>query len=57
MALVGPLAAQGLASAKPEDMGLSSPRLAPIGDWLRGEVAAKKIPGAVVMVVRGGKLA
>ena len=57
LALVGPLAAQGLANAKPEDVGLSSPRLARIGDWLRGEVAAKKIPGAVVMVVRGGKLA
>ena len=38
-------------------MGLSPAGLAKIGDWMRAEVAAKKIPGAVVMVVRGGKLA
>ena len=57
MTLAGPLAAQSLTTAKPEEVGLSSQRLSRIGDWLRAEVAAKKIPGAVVMVVRGGKLA
>ena len=51
------LHAQGLPTAKPEDVGLSSARLARIGDWLRGEVAQKKIPGAVIVVVRGGKVA
>ena len=57
MTLAGPLAAQSLVTAKPEEVGLSSQRLSRIGDWLRAEVAAKKIPGAVVMVVRGGNLA
>ena len=45
------------ASAAPAELGLSPQRLARIGDWLRGEVAAKKIPGAVVMLLRRGKVA
>jgi CubicO group peptidase (beta-lactamase class C family) len=49
--------AQGIPSAAPADVGLSPQRLARIGDWLRGEVAAKKIPGAVVMLLRRGKVA
>lgn len=49
--------AQGIPSAAPADLGLSPQRLARIGDWLRGEVAAKKIPGAVVMLLRRGKVA
>ena len=49
--------AQGLPIAKPEQVGLSSEGLAKIGDWMRAEVAAKKIPGATLMIVRGGKLA
>lgn len=52
-----PLRAQGIPSAAPAELGLSPQRLARIGDWLRGEVAAKKIPGAVVMLLRRGKLA
>lgn len=43
--------------ARPEAVGLSSERLTRVSDWLRAEVAAKRIPGAVVMVLRGGKLA
>ena len=49
--------AQGLPSAKPEQVGLSSERLARVSEWLRGEVAQKKIPGAIVLVSRGGKVA
>ena len=49
--------APGLPITKPSDVGLSLQRLSAIGDWLRAEVAAKRIPGAVVMVARGGKLA
>jgi CubicO group peptidase (beta-lactamase class C family) len=49
--------AQALPATKPEELGLSPAGLAKIGDWMRAEVAAKKIPGAVVMVVRGGKVA
>jgi CubicO group peptidase (beta-lactamase class C family) len=51
------LHAQGLPTVKPEEAGLSSQRLAAIGSWLRAEVAQKKIPGAVIMVARGGKVA
>ena len=57
LALAGSVFAQGLPIAKPDEVGLSPQRLSRIGDWLRAEVAGKKIPGAVVMVVRGGKLA
>lgn len=49
--------AQGLPSATPEQVGLSSQRLGAVSEWLRSEVAQKKIPGAVLMVVRGGKIA
>ena len=46
-----------LPSATPESLGLSSARLQRIGGWLQGEVDAQRIPGAVVMVLRDGKLA
>lgn len=54
---LAPVQAQNLPIARPEAVGLSSERLTHVSDWLRGEVAAKRIPGAVVMVMRGGKLA
>jgi len=57
MACAPALQAQNLPSAKPEQVGLSSERLARLSDWLRAEVAQKKIPGAVIMVVRGGRVA
>jgi len=57
LAFVAPaLQAQGLPTARPDDVGISAQRLARISDWMRTEVAAKRIPGAVVLVVRGGKL-
>ena len=43
-------------TAKPEELGLSPAGLAKIGDWMRAEVAAKKIPGATIVIVRGGKI-
>ena len=49
--------AGGLATARPDEVGLSPQRLGRIGDWLRGEVAAQRIPGAVALVARGGRLA
>jgi len=49
--------APALATAPPAELGLSAERLARLGDWLRAEVAAQRVPGAVVMVLRGGKLA
>ncbi len=48
--------AQPLPTASPESVGLSSERLGRITSMLRQEVADKKLPGAVVMVARKGKL-
>ena len=50
------LFAQALPTAKPESVGMSSERLAKIGAALQQEVNDKKLPGAVVMVARKGKL-
>ncbi len=49
--------AQPLPTARPQDVGLSSARLARIGTWIQGEIDAKRIPGAVVLVARSGKVA
>jgi CubicO group peptidase (beta-lactamase class C family) len=57
LACLSAVQAQGLPKATPEQVGLSSQRLSSISDWLRSEVGQKKIPGAVLMVVRGGRLA
>ena len=48
----GPLAR----AARPEDVGLSRDRLGHVTAWLRSEVEAGRIPGAVVAVGRAGKL-
>src|SRR5213592_3996028 len=50
------LGAQPLPVAKPEQVGMSAPRLAKIGEALRREVADGSFRGAVVMVARKGKL-
>ena len=52
-----PPATQPLPAAAPQDVGLSPERLQRIGALLREDVQAKRIPGAVVMVARHGKLA
>jgi CubicO group peptidase (beta-lactamase class C family) len=52
----GNAVAQALPVAKPESVGMSSERLAKIGAALQQEVNDKKLPGAVVMVARKGKL-
>ena len=43
--------------AAPEEVGLSAQRLARLGEALRGEVASGRVPGAVALVARRGKLA
>ena len=48
--------AQPLPQASPESVGMSSERLQKITSALQGEVRDKKLPGAVVMVARKGKL-
>ena len=50
------LAQSPLPFAKPEEVGMSSPRLAKIGAALKKEVDAGSFRGAVVMVARKGKL-
>lgn len=49
--------AQGLPTAKPEEVGLDPARLGRIADFLKAEVDANRLPGAVVMVARRGRLA
>src|SRR5512140_924324 len=45
-----------LPRAKPEDVGLSSERLARIGAVLKADIAAGRIPGAVIAIARHGRL-
>ncbi len=49
--------AQGLPTATPEEVGLSSQRLAKVGEVINGEIAKERYPGAVVLVARKGKVA
>jgi CubicO group peptidase (beta-lactamase class C family) len=46
-----------LPSAKPEQVGLSSERLERVGQLLKREIAQGRIPGAVALVARKGRLA
>jgi CubicO group peptidase (beta-lactamase class C family) len=46
-----------LPRAKPEELGFSSERLARIGTTLKADIAAGRIPGAVIAIARHGKLA
>ncbi len=49
--------AQELPRAEPETVGLSAERLERVGRWLQAEIDARKIPGAVLLVARRGKVA
>jgi CubicO group peptidase (beta-lactamase class C family) len=49
--------AAGLPTAKPEDVGLSSARLARITETLKADVERGRIPGAVVVIARRGRIA
>jgi CubicO group peptidase (beta-lactamase class C family) len=46
-----------LPHATPEDVGLSTERLARLGAVLRGEVERGRVPGAVALIARRGRLA
>jgi CubicO group peptidase (beta-lactamase class C family) len=48
--------ASDLPRAKPEEVGMSSERLARIGEVLKADIAAGRIPGAVIAIARHGKL-
>ncbi len=49
--------AEVLPSAKPEEVGLSSQRLERIGAVLRADIEKGRLPGAVVLIARKGKVA
>ena len=55
--LVAGAAADPLPRAKADDVGLSSERLDRIGQILRADVERGRIPGAVVIVARKGRIA
>ncbi|MET3494367.1 serine hydrolase domain-containing protein [Variovorax boronicumulans] len=59
LSLAAPLlaAAQSLPTATPERVGLSTERLQMLTDVLKADVASGKIPGAVLLVARQGKVA
>jgi CubicO group peptidase (beta-lactamase class C family) len=52
-----PAAAQSLETVKPEQVGLSSERLERIGKIFNREIDQGKLPGAVVLVARKGRVA
>ena len=56
MASTAAFAEDPLPRAKPEDVGLSSERLARIGATLKADIEAGRIPGAVIAIARHGKL-
>ena len=51
------VSAQSLQPVKPEEVGLSSQRLAKIAEVFNQEIKDQKIPGAVIMIARKGKVA
>ncbi|MBE7369374.1 serine hydrolase domain-containing protein [Ramlibacter pallidus] len=57
LAAVPALVAQPLPAGRPQELGFSPERLERLGQWMQGEVAARRVPGAVVLVVRKGKVA
>ena len=49
--------AQSLSLAVPEEVGLSRSRLARLSDVLRAEIERGRVPGAVALVARRGRIA
>jgi CubicO group peptidase (beta-lactamase class C family) len=54
--VIGGASAQPLPTAKPEQVGMSSERLARLGPALKKQIANDRFPGAVVLVARKGKV-
>jgi CubicO group peptidase (beta-lactamase class C family) len=53
--IAGPLAATGVALGPPPGAVLSIEKLSAIEDFINGEIAAGRIPGAIVLIQRHGK--
>ena len=56
LALPLPLAAQGPAAVTQLRPAVEPARLAAVVDWLTGDVERGRIPGAVILVARDGKI-
>src|SRR5215467_10058866 len=56
LASTAALADDPLPRAKPEEVGISSERLARIDSVLKSDIEAGRIPGAVIAIARHGKL-
>ena len=54
--LLNPLQAQVLSSGRPEDVGMSSERLAQLDEVLEASITEEETPGAVVLVARRGRI-
>lgn len=54
--LVGTALGQGLPTAQPESVGMSSERLSRIKPALEREIDAGRMPGSILMIARNGKL-
>ena len=52
----GAARAAPLPEANPDDVGFSKQGLARLDDFFAREIAAKRVPGAVVAIARDGKL-
>src|SRR5258707_2287109 len=52
----GPVTSLPLPLAAPEEIGLSSIRLARLGAVMRGEIERGRVPGAVALIARRGRL-
>lgn len=55
--LANPIVAEDVKAVRPEDVGLSSPRLERISNLIRGHIEEKEMAGAVVLVARKGQIA
>jgi len=55
--LANPVLAEDVKAVRPENVGLSSPRLEKVGNLICNHVEEKKIAGAVVLIARHGKIA
>lgn len=57
LAVAGSAFAESVVRTRPAEAGLSPAGLARIGAYINNEIAANKIPGAVMMIQRHGKVA
>ena len=54
--LLNPLQAQVLSSGRPEDVGMSSERLARLNEVLEASITEEETPGAALLVARRGRI-